>query len=124
MGFRILVDLVVIGHFLFVVFVVAGSALVYFWPRVAWLHLPAVAWGAGIEFSGGVCPLTPLENWLRSKAGMAGYEVDFIERYVWGLLYPTSLTPLDQLILGLAVIAINVTSYYLVWFHLRDAAKR
>ena len=115
MGFRILVDLVVIGHFLFVVFVVAGSALVYFWPRVAWLHLPAVAWGAGIEFSGGVCPLTPLENWLRSKAGMAGYEVDFIERYVWGLLYPTRLTPLDQLILGLTVVAINLVSYYFIW---------
>ena len=121
MGFRILVDLVVIGHFLFVVFVVAGSALVYFWPRVAWLHLPAVAWGAGIEFSGGVCPLTPLENWLRSKAGMAGYEVDFIERYVWGLLYPTRLTPLDQLILGLTVVVINLVSYYFIWSDRKNA---
>lgn len=121
MGFRIIVDLVVISHFLFVVFVVAGSGLVFFWPRVAWLHLPAVAWGAGIEFSGGVCPLTPLENWLRSKAGMAGYEVDFIERYVWGLLYPTRLTPLDQLILGLTVVAINLVSYYFIWSDRKNA---
>ena len=110
-----LADLVVIAHGLFILFVVAGGLLVLRWPRVAWLHLPAAAWGVLIEWAGWICPLTPLENALRHTAGEAGYSGGFVERYLLPLIYPAGLTPAVQLWLGLAVLGINVAVYALVW---------
>ena len=72
MGSRVLADLLVLVHFGFVLFVVAGGALVLRWPRLAWVHVPAAIWGAWIELSGGICPLTPWEKSLRERAGQVG----------------------------------------------------
>jgi hypothetical protein len=58
-------NLVLVVHFAFVLFVVLGGLLVLRWPRLAYIHIPAAVWGAWIEFSGRICPLTPLENALR-----------------------------------------------------------
>jgi hypothetical protein len=110
-----LADLVVIVHGLFILFVVAGGLLVLRWPRVAWLHLPAAAWGVLIEWSGWICPLTPLENTLRQAAGQAGYSGGFVERYLLPLIYPAGLTPAVQLWLGAVVLAVNVVVYVLWW---------
>ncbi|WP_427311822.1 DUF2784 domain-containing protein [Cupriavidus sp. H39] len=110
-----LADLVVIAHGLFILFVVAGGLLALRWPRVAWLHLPAAAWGVLIEWAGWICPLTPLENALRHAAGEARYSGGFVERYLLPLIYPAGLTPAVQLWLGLAVLGINVAVYALVW---------
>jgi len=104
-------DLVASLHFAFVVFVVSGGLLVLRWPRLAWLHLPAVAWGASIELLGWICPLTPLENRLRHEAGLAGYEGGFVEHYLLPLLYPASLSRSVQVILGLSVLLINAVLY-------------
>jgi hypothetical protein len=104
-------DLVASLHFAFVVFVVLGGLLVLRWPRLAWLHLPAVAWGASIELLGWICPLTPLENRLRHEAGLAGYEGGFVEHYLLPLLYPASLSRSVQVILGLSVLLINAVLY-------------
>ena len=106
-----LADAVVAVHFLFVAFVVVGGALALRWPRMAWLHIPAVLWGAFVEFSGWICPLTPLENALRRQSGQQEYQGDFIERYVLRALYPDGLTRADQLILGAIAILINVSMY-------------
>ena len=111
MSTALLADLVVLLHLLFVLFVVLGALLVVRWPKVAWLHLPAALWGAGIELVGGVCPLTPLENALRRKAGEAGYEGGFVEQYLLPVLYPHGLTRTTQIALGLFVIAVNVALY-------------
>ena len=108
MPYRILADLVVGVHALFVVFVVAGGLLVLRRPWVAAAHLPAAVWGALIEFSGWICPLTPLEKSLRAAAGQAGYEGGFIEHYLLPVLYPAGLTRGVQLVLGAAVIAVNL----------------
>ncbi|MBP0635958.1 DUF2784 domain-containing protein [Cupriavidus sp. AcVe19-6a] len=110
-----LADLVVIVHGLFIVFVVAGGLLVLRWPRLAWVHLPAAAWGVMIEWSGWICPLTPLENALRRAAGEAGYSEGFVERYLLPLIYPAGLTPAVQLWLGLIVLVVNVTVYAAVY---------
>lgn len=107
-------DLVVLVHFGFILFVVAGGTLVLRWPRVAWLHLPAAAWGAGIELLGGVCPLTPLEKALRRAAGDAGYEGSFIGQYLVPVIYPAGLTYAIQTALGLLVIAVNLVVYAIV----------
>jgi hypothetical protein len=112
---RLLADALVALHALFVAFVVAGGLLVLRWPRLAFLHLPAVAWGAWIEFTGTICPLTPLENSLRRAAGEAGYAGGFVEHYVLPALYPAGLTPAMQVAFGLAVVAINALVYGLAW---------
>lgn len=113
--YRLLADIVVLVHLAFVFFVVAGGLLALRWRRVAWVHLPCAAWGALIELAGWICPLTPLENWLRAQAGGARYEGAFVEHYVIPLLYPHALTRATQVVLGVAVIAVNVTVYALVW---------
>ena len=114
MGYRILADLVVGVHALFVVFVVAGGLLGLRWPWVAAAHLPAAVWGALIEFRGWICPLTPLEKSLRASAGQAGYEGGFIDHYLLPVLYPAGLTQSVQLVLGSLVIAVNVVVYGLL----------
>jgi hypothetical protein len=111
----ILADALVIVHLLFVVFVMAGGFLLARWPGAAWLHLPAAAWGAYIEFSGGICPLTPLENRLRVLGGAGGYGGGFVEHYLLPMLYPDALTlPLQQMLGGL-VVAVNLLAYGLAW---------
>jgi Protein of Unknown function (DUF2784) len=111
----VIADLVVAIHFTFVLFVILGGLLVLRWPRLAYLHLPAATWGVLIEFAGWVCPLTPLEQSLRLKAGEQGYSGSFIEHYVLPLLYPSALTRTIQVALGIIVIAVNLGIYgYLI----------
>ena len=88
MPYRLLADMVLIFHAAFVVFVVLGGLLTLRWPRMAWVHVPVVLWGAGIEFVGGICPLTPLENHWRRLAGEQGYAGGFIDHYIVAVLYP------------------------------------
>ena len=116
MIYRIAADLVLVLHANFIVFVVAGTALVVLRPWLVWLHLPAVLWVALLEFNGWYCPLTPLEVALRERAGDAGYTGGFIEHYVMAAMYPEGLTRDMQLVLGVVVVAINVAGYALVWW--------
>ena len=108
---RVAADIVVVLHCLFVLFVVAGALLAWRWPRLIWLHLPAVAWAAWIEFAGWVCPLTPLENRLRLLAGGSEYRGGFVEHYVLPALYPHGLTRSRQVIFGLLVLSLNLAVY-------------
>jgi hypothetical protein len=111
MPYRLLADLVLILHAGFVAFVVLGALLALRWPRVAWIHVPVVLWGAGIEFGGGICPLTPLENHWRRLAGELGYPGGFIEHYIVSALYPDGLTRNVQIVLGALVVVVNVAIY-------------
>ncbi|MHB1143942.1 MAG: DUF2784 domain-containing protein [Thiobacillus sp.] len=115
----ILADALVIVHLLFVVFVMAGGFLLARWPKLAWLHLPAAAWGATIEFTGGICPLTPLENHLRVLGGGSAYSGDFVERYLLPILYPENLAVPIQQVLGGVVVAVNLAAYALACRALR-----
>jgi hypothetical protein len=119
MPYRLLADLVTAGHALFVVFVTAGGFLTWRWRRLAWLHLPAAAWGVAIEFGGWVCPLTPLENRLRLRAGLAGYPGGFLEHYVLPVLYPGGLTRTVQMILGALALSVNLVAYGVLLHRLR-----
>lgn len=115
MLFRWLADLVVAFHLLFVVFVVLGGLLALRWPRAAWLHLPAALWGVLVEYAGWICPLTPLELWLRQLAGEAGYPGGFIEHYLLPILYPPGLAQPTQWLLGTLALGINAAIYGWVW---------
>jgi hypothetical protein len=114
MSYRLAADAVLLLHAAFILFVVFGGLLAWRWPRLAWLHLPAALWGAFVELSGGACPLTAWENAFLAKAGLAGYGGGFIEHYLLGAIYPTGLTRTLQLLLGSAVIAVNVAVYGLL----------
>jgi len=108
-------DLLVLLHFLFIVFVVAGGLLVLRWRGIAYCHIPAAVWGVLVEFQGWVCPLTPLEIHLRNLAGERSYSGDFIEHYVLAAMYPKGLTAETQLILGFIVVLLNLLIYAAVW---------
>jgi len=112
---RFAADVVVALHLGFIAFVIAGGALVLCRPRWALVHLPAVAWVAWLELTGATCPLTPLENLLRRRAGERGFEGGFIEHYLLPVIYPPGLTPGVQTLLGIAVVALNLAVYALAW---------
>ena len=111
MLYRLLADLTLLLHLAFVAFVVLGGLLVLRRPALAWLHVPAVVWGAWVELAGWTCPLTPLENWLRMRGGVPAYPTSFIEHYLVPVLYPAGLTRALQLALGALVLAINAAVY-------------
>ncbi|MGQ0667235.1 MAG: DUF2784 domain-containing protein [Nitrospiraceae bacterium] len=115
MFYRLSADLVLLLHLGFVLFVLLGGFLLMKWSRLMWLHLLAVAWGAWVEFSGGICPLTPLENWLRTQAGEAGYAGDFVIRYLSSILYPDTLTHDLQVAFGALVLVVNLVIYGWLW---------
>jgi hypothetical protein len=111
MFYRLAADGVLLLHLAFIAFAVLGAVLVARWPRLAFVHLPAAAWGFFVELTGRVCPLTYAENALRMRAGEAGYSESFIEHYLLAVVYPDGLTRAAQLVLAAAVIAINVAIY-------------
>ena len=110
----LLADLVLALHACFILFVVLGGLLVLQWPRMAWVHVPAVFWGVVVEMTGWVCPLTPLEVSFRRAAGGTGYDTTFLERYLVPLIYPSTLTREVQVALGVLVLTFNLAVYGVV----------
>jgi len=117
-----LADVVLMAHAAFALFVAAGGLLVLRWRPLIWLHVPAALWGAAVEFGGWICPLTLLENRLRSAAGEATYSGDCIAHYMSVVLYPSALTRSMQVLLGVLVLAMNVGVYRLLWRRTHHAA--
>lgn len=122
MAYHLLADIITVLHLAFVVFVLLGGFLVLRWRRSVWFHVPAVLWGAVVEWAGWVCPLTPLENWLRLKGDVRGYAGGFVEHYLGPVLYPEALTSEIQVALGGLVVVVNLLVYgYAFRVHRRRA---
>jgi hypothetical protein len=111
MGPAVLADAVLVFHGLFIVWAAAGAIAVWRWPRLVWLHLPALAWAVWIEASGGICPLTPLENSLRRAAGQSGYSGGFIDHYLGPIIYPAGLTREAQWAIAGVLLVVNAALY-------------
>ncbi|MCU6616710.1 DUF2784 domain-containing protein [Achromobacter mucicolens] len=122
MTYRLLADLVLLIHGLFVAFVVFGGLLTLWKPRMAFWHLPALAWGALVIGMGWICPLTPLEVSLRERAGQEGYAGGFIEHYILGIIYPEGITRPTQMLLAALLIVGNLV-IYTVWARRRAGAR-
>ena len=114
MLYQIIADILVIVHFLFILFVIFGGFLVLRWRFVFWIHIPCAMWGMLIEFAGWLCPITPLENHFRHLAGQAGYHGGFINHYIMPVIYPAGLTRDIQYLLGTGVLIITIIAYSLV----------
>ncbi|AHG65676.1 DUF2784 domain-containing protein [Advenella mimigardefordensis] len=115
MIYRVLADLVLVLHFAFILFAIFGGLLVLQRLRIIWLHLPALVWGATIVGLGAICPLTPLENTLRTMAGQQAYAGSFLEHYLLMAIYPPGLTREVQVLLAAGLVMLNVIIYFLVW---------
>jgi len=115
MTYALAADAVMAFHFLIIIFALFGSFLILRWPKMIWLHLPALAWGAYIELSGNICPLTPLENHFRELAGEGAYYGGFITHYLGPIIYPANLTRGGQYLALAILVAFNLAGYGLVW---------
>jgi hypothetical protein len=112
---QFLADLIVVTHFAFVLYVLCGALLLLKWPRSMWLHLPCVLWGILVEFTGWLCPLTPMENHFRELAGLELYSGDFVMQYIMPVLYPRELTRELQMVFGSIVLLLNLSIYGYIW---------
>ena len=104
-------DAVLVLHFAFILLVACGGLLVVWKPHFMWVHVPVLIWGVGITALHGICPLTPLENSLRARAGEVGYPGSFIEQYLMPVIYPLGLTAQDQDSLALVLVVLNGLLY-------------
>ena len=109
MLYRLAGDTVVALHRAFVAFAALGGMLASRRLAYAGFTCRTLAW-AGSSNSA-ICPLTPLENRLRVRAGETGYPGSFAEHYLMPVLYPAGLTPDAQKWIGAALVALNVAIY-------------
>ncbi len=124
MVYQLLADLVVALHLAFILFTGVGGLLTLRWRWFPWVHLPAAVWGGFVEVTGRICPLTPLENWLRRAGGGSTYEGDFVGHVLGAIVYPPSLTREVQLALAAVLILVNAVIYLVVWRRRGSAAER
>jgi hypothetical protein len=124
--YSVFAEAVVVLHVTFVTFVVCGGLAVARWPRLAWVHVPAAAWGVLVELAGWTCPLTPLEYALRARAGEAAGHGSFVDRCLLPVLYPDWLTRPTQVGLGLFALGVNLLAYAWLWsrWHRSRAVRR
>ncbi len=108
-------DAVMLVHFAFILFAIFGSLVAALRPRLAWLHLPCLAWASWIGLTGSLCPLTPLENYFRQLAGERGFAGGFVEHYIQPVIYPDGLTRELQVAMAAILLAINALGYGLLW---------
>ncbi len=107
----IFANCILVVHLMFILFVVFGGLLMFYKKWMPWLHIPAICWAMLIEFSGWICPLTPLENHFRAIAGQGSYGQGFIQHYLLKVIYPDGLTRQVQILLGLGVLVLNLFVY-------------
>jgi hypothetical protein len=118
MNARALAELVMVVHFGVLLFLVAGGFVAWRWPKVLRFHLAMATWGLLVVMFPIACPLTWLENMLRTAAGQPPLGAGFIDTYVDGVLYPDSAAGLVQVLVGLVV----VTSW--VGYHVKRRVEQ
>lgn len=118
MPYGLAADAVVALHAGFILFALLGASLLVRHPKLVWLHVPALAWGGWIAASGNICPVTPLENAFRAKAGQGSYAGGFIDNYLTPIIYPEGLTRGTQMAYGAVLVTVNLL-LYARWLHVK-----
>ncbi|MDX2349861.1 MAG: DUF2784 domain-containing protein [Porticoccus sp.] len=117
-------DAVVIFHLLVIIYGLLGGLFVLWRHWTIVLHLPLAIWVSVIEFTHWICPLTPLEKWLRESGGAEAYSAGFVEHYLIPIIYPPGLTPEIQIVLGLGAIGVNLLVYGYVFFRWHSSGSK
>ena len=112
--YELAANLILIVHFIFIIFVVFGALLFFVVKKIVFIHIPALIWGSYIELTHSICPLTYLENWFLQKVNLTTYSEGFIQNYLVPIVYPTDLTQNLQIHLGMALLVINIIIYGLI----------
>lgn len=115
MRYSLLADAILLLHLAYILFILFGGLALPRWPKMAWLHIPAVLWGAWVEYMDWTCPLTPLESSLRRLGGETSFSGDFIDHYLAAMIYPEGLTRTTQIVLGTFVLVVNTAFYWRLW---------
>tara|TARA_Y100000591_G_C21786863_1_gene674298 strand:+ start:1105 stop:1467 length:363 start_codon:yes stop_codon:yes gene_type:complete len=113
--YEILANLTLLIHLVFILFVVFGGLLFFIFSKIIYIHFPSLLWGIYIELTNSVCPLTYLENWFLHKGELTTYSNDFINKYLFPVIYPEGLTNEIQICLGISLIVINILIYGLIF---------
>ena len=109
--YELAANLILIVHFIFIIFVVFGALLFFVVKKIVFIHIPALIWGSYIELTHSICPLTYLENWFLNKANLTIYSEGFIQNYIVPIVYPADLTKDLQIYLGITLIVVNIIIY-------------
>lgn len=115
MLYRVGADLVLCVHLAFVAFAVFGGFLVCCDPGWTWVHISIVLWSSVVNLMSWTCPLTPIEQTLRRRAGASGYSGGFVQHYVGRLVYPRGMPRQLELVAGVSVVVGNVLVYALMF---------
>lgn len=88
MIYKILADIIVILHFLWIVFLITGAFFSKKFKFLKYFHVGGLAFAILIQIFDWYCPLTHLETWLRAKHDPSlSYEGSFIVYYLEKLIY-------------------------------------
>jgi hypothetical protein len=112
MLYRVLADITVLVHSLWVGFIIFGAL----WGRlnrvVRIVHLSGLGLAVLLNLIGIYCPLTYLEVWLRRRHSPAmGYPGSFVAHYLEELIY-VQVSLRGMLVLTLLLLAITLWVYF------------
>ena len=113
--YELFANLTLIIHLIFILFVIFGGLLFFIFSKIIYIHLPAVLWGIYIELNNSICPLTYIENWFLLKGELTTYSNDFINNYLFPIIYPEGLTSEIQIYFGISLIVFNIFIYGLIY---------
>ncbi len=97
LAFRIAADVTVVCHLAYAAFILLGQLAIVVGALRGWrwvrgfrfrmIHLAAILIVVAESLTGVVCPLTTLEKWLRTQAGEATYQGDFLANWAHDVLF-------------------------------------
>ncbi|MGO9614489.1 MAG: DUF2784 domain-containing protein [Dissulfurispiraceae bacterium] len=118
MLYKILADIVVFTHLLWILFLIFGALWGKRNSKIRIIHISGLAFAIILQVFDWYCPLTDLEVWLRSKHNPAlSYTGSFIIHYVEKIVY---LELPHELIFALCVILCGINA----WFYLSKGQRR
>lgn len=98
------------AHLSWILWVMLGWLMTRHRPILRWLHILSLIYGILIEVLQFPCPLTVIEQWLRSRAGINPFRESFLVHYLGALVYP-DIAPAVLIWSGIVVCVLNLAIY-------------